>query len=108
VAILTEKKTWRRERPPRETRHASDLTPEEQGHVKRALRTLRQREGGWEKLSAIIRTTKASLTSYVAAKGRPTAGVALRAARLAGVPLEELLAGRWPAEGACPCCGRGP
>jgi hypothetical protein len=30
----------------------------------------------------------------------------LRASRLAGVPMETILAGEWPQEGACPHCGR--
>ena len=41
-------------------------------------------------------------------KTRPGAGLALRAAKLAGVPLEDVITGRFPVEGACPACGRVP
>jgi hypothetical protein len=37
---------------------------------------------------------------------RVTAGIALRAARVAGVAQEDVLTGRWPVDGACPHCGR--
>lgn len=37
---------------------------------------------------------------------REKLSAAERAARLAGVPVEDVLAGRWPVEGACPHCGR--
>ena len=106
MAILRGPKTWTRPRPATETRRASDLTPEEQANVKRALLVLRQRLGSLAELAVALRANRDTLKWYGSRRGRPTAGIALRAARLAGVAVEELLAGRWPVEGACPRCGR--
>ncbi len=106
MAILRSRVEWKKDRPATETRRASDLTPEEQANVKRALRVLRTRLGSLTALATAIRVNPHTLHWHVQRRGKPTAGVALRAARLAGVPLEELLAGSWPVEGACPHCGR--
>jgi len=105
TTVLREPKVWRKDRPANETRRASDLTPEEQAATRRALHVLRRRLGGWEALGKALRVNRATLQGY-GSKLAPSAGVALRAARLAGVTVEELLAGRWPVEGACPHCGR--
>jgi hypothetical protein len=106
MAILRGPKTWTRPRPATETRRASDLTPEEQANVRRALAVLRRRLGTYKALGEALRVNLRTLRWYGEQKGKPSAGVALRAARLAGVAVEELLAGRWPVEGACPHCGR--
>ena len=106
MAILCGPKTWTRPRPATETRRASDLTPEEQANVKRAFLVLRQRLGSQAALAGALKVNLHTLHWYGQRRGRPTAGVALRAARLAKVAVEELLAGRWPIEGACPHCGR--
>ena len=39
--------------------------------------------------------------------GRPGAALALYAARLLSVPVEDVLNGAFPKPGACPLCGRG-
>src|SRR5271166_457942 len=103
--VLREPKVWRKDRPANETRRASDLTPEEQAATRRALHVLRQRLGGWEALGEALRVKTATLQAHGSTRA-PSAAVALRAARLAGVAVEELLAGRWPVEGSCPHCGR--
>lgn len=104
MTILTERKTWSRQRPQNETRHSSDLTPEEQTNARAALRFLRAKLGGIEKLSAAMQAKP--VTVAMALRRNLTAGIALRVARAAGVPLEEILAGHYPAPGACPHCGR--
>ena len=106
MTILRAPKTWTRPQPATETRRASDLTPEEQANVKRALRVLRTRLGSLTALATALRVNPHTLRWYWQKRGKPTAGIALRAARLATVTVEELLAGRWPIEGACPHCGR--
>jgi len=104
MAILRETKTWRRERPD-VARRSCDITSEEQANARKALRFLAQRMGGWGKLAEAMGTNKA--TVYAAAKRRAvSAGMAIRAARVAWEPVERLLGGRWPVEGACPHCGR--
>lgn len=37
-------------------------------------------------------------------RGRPSAGLAVRAARLAKVPIDDVIDGRFPKAGCCPYC----
>lgn len=74
-----------------------DLTGQEQANVRAALRFLRVRSGGWDALAKGARFAVNSLRH-----------VAVRLARFAGVPVDDVLAGRYPPPGACPHCGRGP
>jgi hypothetical protein len=105
MAILREPKVWTKPRPANETRRSTDLTPEEQANVRKALHVLRQRLGGWAELGKALRVKPATLAGHGGTRA-PSAAVALRAARVAGIAVEEVLAGRWPVEGACPHCGR--
>jgi hypothetical protein len=104
--ILSEPKRWSRPRDPSKTRRSSDLTPEEQANAKAALRVLRSRYGTAPKLAEALSANEKTLAEALAKRGKPSAGLALRAARLAGVPLEDVLSGAWPAAGSCPHCGR--
>jgi hypothetical protein len=105
ATILRSRVAWTKPRDPTETRRSSDLTPEEQANVKTALRFLAKRQGTYQKLAAAMRVNRETL-KLAAHRGRVSAGVALRAARAAGVPMEDVLGGRWPAAGTCPHCGR--
>jgi len=88
-----------------ETRRSSDLTLDEQEHVRAAVRFLRVRLGGLAKLAAAMGSNIGTVTAILR---RPvSAGLALRVARAAKVPLEDVLTGRWPPDGMCPHCGRG-
>ena len=104
--VLAAPMVWRKPRPADKTRKTSDLTPDEQEHVKTALRVLRRKLGTTAKLAEALAANPGTLGGMMKRTGRPSAGTALRAARLAGVAVEELIAGRWPREGACPHCGR--
>lgn len=104
--ILTERVSWKKPRPQNETRRSSDLTPDEQRNVKTALRFLAKRHGTMRKLAPPMGVTYAVLAASVQSRRRVSAGIALRAARVARVPLEDVLAGRWPIAGACPHCGQ--
>lgn len=84
-----------------------DLTAEEIGHLRTAMRFLRVRCGSWASLAKAIRGSGITLQTMVHRKP-PSAGVAIRLARIAGVPVDDLLTGRFPPPGACPHCGRGP
>jgi hypothetical protein len=84
-----------------------DLTKEEQGHVRAALRFLRTRNGGWAPLAKGTRF-KAETLRAIAYGRSPGANLAVRLARFAGVPVDDLLGGRYPPPGTCPHCGRGP
>jgi hypothetical protein len=96
VTILTKREVWRKPRPADETRRSSDLTPDEHANVKKALRFLRARRGGAVKLAVALRVNVASVEHACLTEGRPSAGLAIRVARLAGVPVEEILSGAWP------------
>jgi hypothetical protein len=83
---------------------AIDLTSAEQTHVRAALRFLRNRSGGWRPLAKVLHYKHTTLRNV--ASGRSvTATVAYRVARLGGVAVDDVLAGRFPAPGTCPHCG---
>lgn len=106
MGILATTKTWRKPNIAR-ARLASDrLSPEEAANVRRALLFLRTRHGGGPKLAEAMGVGLFALQRAYWPKGKPGAGLALRAAKLAGVPVEAILSGAWPG-GACPHCGRG-
>lgn len=106
MAILVARTVWRRE--PSRKRRANPMTPEAQANVARALRILRVRYGSWKALAEAMGTTRATLQTVTTPAGRKRlgAGIAIRAAKVAGVPVDDLLAGAWPKDGACPWCGR--
>lgn len=107
MAILTERKRWVRVRAPRYIDPIDRLSPLEEAHVRRALRVLKRRYGGWQPLCEALRMRLKSLERMVSGRDRPVApGVAIRVARLAGVPVDDVLSGAFPRAGACPTCGR--
>ena len=105
MTILVKRQIWRRDRPANETRRSTDLTLTEQENVRAALRFLHTRLGGWREVAEAMKAHRPTLRDRM--WGRTvTGGLAVRVARLAGAPLEEILAGRWPVPGTCPHCGR--
>lgn len=106
MAILRETVEWKRERRRAPTEGPSDLTAEEQERVRVALRILRLRVGSWPAVAAELSAKTGTVKLFAEARGKPTAGIALRVARLLRAPLEDLLSGAFPKPGACPYCGR--
>lgn len=106
MAILRERQTWSSPSTGKRPRSLSGLTTEEQANVRTALRVLRLRVGSFSKLAAVLGVTKVTLVHAASKGGRPSVGLALRAARLAYVPLEDILSGRWPGKGPCALCGK--
>ena len=102
MAILTERKVWRS--PKLERDHGWDLTPAEAANVKVAIRVLRVRYGSLPKLAAAMGVNAKNLEHASGRQRKPSTGLALRVARLAGTHLEDLLAGRWPGSEMCPTC----
>jgi hypothetical protein len=88
-------------RPPTDR---SDLTPKEQDRVRAALRFLRLRCGTWETLAKALRFKRKTVQEAVYG-ATVSASLTFRVARLAGVPIDDLLGGRFPPEGTCPYCG---
>lgn len=93
---------WKRQRATK----PFELTAEEAECCKVALRVLRVRHGTWGAVAKRLGLRPKTLVHNVADNGRPTAATALAVARLAGVPIDDVLAGRWPPAGCCPMCGR--
>jgi plasmid maintenance system antidote protein VapI len=85
----------------------TDLTTQEQAHVRATLRYLRARCGGrsWEPLGKALRLKADSLSKVAAGRRGVSAGLAVRVARLARTGIDDLLAGRSLPLGACPNCG---
>ena len=83
----------------------TDLTQEEQDHVRRALRYLYGLVGGWVPLAKSLGFQTDSLEKVANARGRAvTGGLAIRVARLADVAIEDVLDGTYPPR--CPTCGQ--
>jgi len=107
MAILRARTVWKRTKPVRITAVPDELTPEECLRVRVALAFLRAQHGSWTALAVAMGIKPATLKEGAKRRGRrPTAGFALRAARVAGVCVEMVLSGAWPADGTCPHCGR--
>jgi hypothetical protein len=104
VPILTHPISWRRQANRDLT---GDLTPTEQENVRKALRFLAQRYGDYTKLAKAMKSHRETVQRPARRDTRVTAGIALRAARVASVPVEDILSGAWPKPGMCPHCGRG-
>ena len=82
----------------------SDLTAKEQTNVRTALRFLQARTGA-ATLAKVLKANPATLRRVIAGNDPVSASVAVRTARLAGVGVDALFAGEYPAPGTCPMCG---
>lgn len=85
----------------------TELTPQEQVNVRTALRFLRTRCGGWSGVAKALQLNESTLSSAVYSTP-PSARIVLRVARLADVPVDDVLNGRYPGAGTCPHCGHRP
>lgn len=86
----------------------TDLTLKEQQHVRTALRFLRLRIGGWEPLAKGLGFQWDTVQKVATGMRSVTASMALRVARLADAPVDDLLAGRWLSPRTCRHCGHPP
>ena len=86
----------------------NDLTEKEQRAVRTALRFLRLRVGAWGPLAKALRYEWDSIQKVATGRRAVTPALALRVARFAGIPMDELLAGQWLSARVCPHCGHPP
>jgi hypothetical protein len=86
----------------------NDLTSKEQRAVRTALRFLRLRVGAWGPLAKALRYEWDSIQKVATGKRAVTPALALRVARFAEIPMDELLAGQWLSARVCPHCGHPP
>lgn len=84
------------------------LTDAEQEHAMAALHFLRIRVGSWALLAKALGFEESSMRNVKKRLKRVSIRMAYQAAKLAGVPFDDVTSGRWPVPGTCPHCGRGP
>jgi hypothetical protein len=106
MPVLRERKVWKRDRQPRASDRLDRLTPEEETHVRAAMNVLRIRYGGMDGVAKAMGASKLAVQTAMSKGRRPGAGLALKAAKLAGVPVEDVLSGAFPKAGSCLMCGR--
>jgi len=82
----------------------SDLTTKEQANVRTALLFLRTRTGA-DTLAKVLKADRATLRRVIAGNDPVSASMAFRAARVAGVGVDDVLTGRYPLHGTCAHCG---
>jgi hypothetical protein len=82
-----------------------DLTEKEQAHVRAALHFLHLRAGRWEPLGKALRFNPSSVRNVANGHRAPSGTIVLRIAKFAGIGVDDVLAGRFPAPGTCPNCG---
>ena len=86
----------------------NDLTTKEQKAVRTALRFLRLRVCAWGPLAKALRYEWDSIQKVATGRRAVTPALALRVARVAGIGMDELLAGQWLSSRVCPHCGHQP
>ena len=85
----------------------NDLTQEEQDRVRVAIRFLRIRFGKAMLLAKALGFRASTIRRVLEGRDMVSPTMVIRVARLAQVGLDDVLAGRYPAKGTCPHCGRG-
>ncbi|MFI5297208.1 MAG: hypothetical protein ACHREM_03850 [Polyangiales bacterium] len=87
------------------TKKNHDLTAKEQAYVRAALRYLHVRFGTLDALAAAL-AFSITMLKHVRRGGPVSPALTFRIARLARVPIDDLLVGKFPVAGTCPHCGR--
>ena len=82
-----------------------DLTPAEQANVLVALRHLRVLVGGWKPLAHGLGFSRHTMRHARMGEKNVSPTMAVRVARLGGVGVDDVLAGRYPMAGVCRHCG---
>ena len=84
------------------------LNREEQRHALKVFRFLRIRFGSWKMLAKALGFEASTLIGVKKCRDRVSINMAYCISRLACVPFEDVVTGRYPAPGTCPYCGREP
>lgn len=107
MAILTAAKVWKRASSKvKLTTKLSGLTLEEQANVLAFALTLRARYRSWEAFARALGVKQLAAFRTCTGLQEPCAGLALRLARLAKVPIEDVLSGAFAKPGCCPMCSK--
>ncbi len=83
----------------------SDLTKDEQEHVRGALHFLHAKCGTWKLVAHLLRFKHTTLAHVGSGEKSVSASLAVRIAHAAGIGVDDVLAGKFPAPGTCPRCG---
>jgi hypothetical protein len=83
------------------------LTTKEQENIRRALRFLKARFRTWRSVAGVLGLYQANAAKLakLAVEGAATVDLAFRIARIIGVGIDDVLAGRYVPDGMCPHCG---
>jgi hypothetical protein len=81
------------------------LTPTQRKRLRAALKNLRTAYGSWSCLAEVMGVSVACLEGIARGRDHGSPGTAQRAAKAAGVTVEQLLGGLAAAD-RCPTCGR--
>jgi hypothetical protein len=84
---------------------ATDFTAREIAAVRGALNFIHSRCGTWETVGRVLRIPGSTLGNVAGGHRPVSAKLVLRVARFAGVGLDDVLTGKFPAPGTCPACG---
>lgn len=84
------------------------LSPEQQEHVINALYFLRVKFESWKPVARLLRFEEGSLADVRAKRRSVSTNLAFRLAKVIGIGVDDLLAGKWPEPGMCPRCGYMP
>ncbi len=85
----------------------SRLDVKEQEGVRLALRALWLRAGGWAPVAGALCYTLDAVEKVMNGRRGVSLRLAYRVAEVAGLPIEDGVAGRFKPSGRCPLCGRG-
>jgi len=103
MAILTERKVWRRDAGS-PVRIRLKLTVAERENVRNALVYFCARLPKASDALVALGVTKDMIAKARSRNRHPTYGMAYAIARAVGVPVEKVMDGRWPGD-RCPHCG---
>lgn len=81
------------------------LNREEQKHALAVLRFLRIRFGNWKLLAKALGFETSTLIGVKKRRDRVSINMAYCMARLACVPFDDIVTGKYPPPGMCPHCG---
>jgi DNA-binding XRE family transcriptional regulator len=73
-----------------------------------ALRFLRIRVGTWKMLAKALGFELSTMKNVDKGVNPASVNLAFQVSRLAGVPFDDVVTGKYPVKGTCPHCGRGP
>jgi hypothetical protein len=88
--------------------NCKELNAEGQRHTMAALHHLRSRFGTWKALANALGFERSTMRNVKKSINDVSVNMAFAVAKIAMVPFDDVVSGRFPIRGTCPHCGRGP